>query len=149
MRHSVGKYACALAFGFSLAAVAAFAAQGGKGGAGGGKQGGGPGGGRPHPLFMVFDADRNGAITETEVAAVLATMKQLDANGDGQLTPQECAGAGQGQPGQGGAQGPPGQAGAQPNGFRPPPPMNGGNGFGGKGGAGAGQGGGGARGGKR
>ena len=88
-----------------------------------------------HALFMLFDTDRNGVISAAEFEAVTKAIKQLDLNGDGQITPEECVafgaqagghggGAGGGGGGQGGGKGGPGGAG--------------GGGAGGKGGAGGG-----------
>lgn len=110
--------------------AAAGGAAGGRGGAGG------AGGNRlPNPLFAVFDMDQDGVISAKEFEAVVAMIKKLDANGDGQITQDESPNpAGQGGQGAGGGgQGGGGFGGA--GGF-------GGGGFGGGGGAGGGGGGG-------
>ena len=54
---------------------------------------GGPGmGGHrppPPPLIGVLDANHDGVIDATEIANASAALKQLDKNGDGELTPDE------------------------------------------------------------
>jgi hypothetical protein len=41
------------------------------------------------PLIAVLDSDTNGIISAEEMAAASTTLKTLDKNGDGQLTPDE------------------------------------------------------------
>lgn len=70
----------------------------GQGGDGEGRRGGrGSGGpmGRD-PLVATLDADRDGAISATEIAGAANTLPALDANGDGQLTPEEIRPLGRG-----------------------------------------------------
>lgn len=114
--------------------------RGGAGGLGGGAGGpGGAGGGNrlPNPLFAVFDMDQDGKISAKEFEAVVAMIKKLDANGDGQITQDESPNPA----GQGGAGGQSGQAGQGGRGGA------GGQGGGGFGGAGGGPGGAGGQGG--
>lgn len=60
----------------------------GKGGPQGGDR---PGGGkRPAPpLISVLDADGDGVISADEIAGAAVSLRKLDKNGDGQLTPDE------------------------------------------------------------
>lgn len=82
-------------------AFAAFAQPGNINAPAGGHRGfGGPGGPRgmgapagPPPIFLMLDADRDGALSAAEIATVSAALTKLDKNGDGQLTPDEvCIG---------------------------------------------------------
>ena len=73
----------------------------GPGREGEGRRGGrGPGGpmGRD-PLVATLDADRDGAISAGEIGAAANTLRALDANGDGQLTPDEIRPFGRGRGG--------------------------------------------------
>ena len=70
----------------------------GPGREGEGRRGGrGPGGpmGRD-PLVAALDADRDGAISAGEIGGAANTLRALDANGDGQLTPEEIRPFGRG-----------------------------------------------------
>ncbi len=75
----------------------------------------------PHPLppiMLALDADQDGALSAAEIANAPASLRALDANGDGKLTPDEWrplppAGAFDG------AGGPP-DGGPAPRGNRPP-----------------------------
>jgi hypothetical protein len=59
----------------------------GQGGPQGGRQGGGK---RPvPPLISVLDADGDGVISADEIAGAAVSLRKLDKNGDGQLTPEE------------------------------------------------------------
>jgi Ca2+-binding EF-hand superfamily protein len=42
-----------------------------------------------HPVVAVLDADRDGAISAEEIGNAAAALQSLDANGDGNLTPDE------------------------------------------------------------
>ena len=56
------------------------------------REGGGPGmGGHrpPPPIIGVLDANHDGVIDAEEIANASAALKQLDKNGDGELTPDE------------------------------------------------------------
>ena len=49
-----------------------------------------PPGGRPvPPLVAALDADKDGRISASEIENAPAALKELDANGDGELTPEE------------------------------------------------------------
>jgi hypothetical protein len=79
--------------------------QNGGSGAQGGQQQGQPGmppgGGHrppPPPIIGAIDADHNGVISSDEMQNAAQALQGLDANGDGQLTPDEFCG----QPPQGG-----------------------------------------------
>lgn len=51
---------------------------------------GGPGGQRPaNPIFLALDLNNDGAIDADEMAKASASLKKLDKNGDGKLTPDE------------------------------------------------------------
>jgi hypothetical protein len=51
----------------------------------------GPGGGRrsPPPIIAALDLNRDGVISADEIAKAADSLKKLDKNGDGQLTPDE------------------------------------------------------------
>lgn len=55
----------------------------------------GPPPGKPHgkppvpPLIAALDTDRNGNISSEEMAKAAESLKKLDKNNDGELTPQE------------------------------------------------------------
>lgn len=51
-----------------------------------GPRGRGPGHHGPPPIIAALDADKDGVISETEIAAAVSALKTLDKNGDGQLT---------------------------------------------------------------
>ncbi|HSI12431.1 MAG TPA: hypothetical protein VK961_10325, partial [Chthoniobacter sp.] len=56
----------------------------------GGPQGDRQGGKRPvPPLISVLDADGDGVISADEIAGAAVSLRKLDKNGDGQLTPDE------------------------------------------------------------
>jgi SAM-dependent methyltransferase len=44
---------------------------------------------RPDGLFRLLDKDRNGSLSGDEMQAASGVLRELDANGDGKLTPQE------------------------------------------------------------
>lgn len=47
-------------------------------------------GNRPvDPVMLALDADKDGALSATEIANAAASLKALDANSDGKLTPDE------------------------------------------------------------
>jgi len=50
------------------------------------------------PLVKALDGDADGVISAAEIAAAATSLLTLDANGDGQLTPDEFAPAGDGPP---------------------------------------------------
>ena len=87
--------------------------------AGGPGRPGGPGGpGRPGmrpmpgPLFAVLDANHDGVIDEKEIEHAAETLKTLDKDGDGKITPMEIhPPRPQGMPGPGAARGPRGPRG--------------------------------------
>lgn len=79
---------------------------------------GGPperGGGRFNPLVQIFDADRDGVLSQAEIAAAAKKLNEFDKSGDGKLTGEELMGAmpigrgrgpgGPGGPGRGGPAG--------------------------------------------
>ncbi len=56
---------------------------------GGGRQGArgfGPG---ASPLFMALDTDHDGSLSASEISRAPASLKSLDRNGDGRITPEE------------------------------------------------------------
>ena len=56
----------------------------------GGRPGpGGPGGPRMNPVIAVLDLDPNGTIDSEEIAKASESLKKLDKNGDGKITPDE------------------------------------------------------------
>ncbi len=58
------------------------------GGAGG--PGGGPGGMRmPNPIIEALDLNKDGTIDAEEIAKASESLKKLDKNGDGKITPDE------------------------------------------------------------
>ena len=69
----------------------------GEGREGEGRRGRGPGGpmGRD-PLVAALDADHDGSISAAEMSAATSVLRSLDANGDGQLTPDEIRPSGRG-----------------------------------------------------
>lgn len=85
---------------------------GGQGGPGGER--GGPGGQRPMmPIIEALDLNKDGVIDADEIAKASASLKKLDKNGDGKLTPDEFRGQRPG--GQGGPGGPGGPGGGEGN----------------------------------
>ena len=57
---------------------------------GGGRQSGrGRGGPMPEPLMRALDSDRDGSLSDAEIAAAAHALEQLDVNQDGQLSPEE------------------------------------------------------------
>ena len=64
------------------------AGRGGRDGRGG-EFGRGRGGMMGDPLMRVLDTDRDGSLSEAEIAAAADALKQLDANQDGQLSAEE------------------------------------------------------------
>ena len=57
---------------------------------------GGPperGGGRFNPLVQIFDADRDGVLSQAEIAAAAKKLNEFDKSGDGKLTGEELMGA--------------------------------------------------------
>ncbi len=83
-----------------------------EGGPGGPGQGPGPGM-RPMPIIEALDLNKDGVIDADEIAKAVESLKKLDKNGDGKLTPDEYRPARPGGPGgpggQGGPRGPRGQ----------------------------------------
>lgn len=61
------------------------------------------------PILIIFDTDRDGVISEDEIAAASDALAKLDRNEDGQLTREELM--------------PPPPEGGKPPGHRPPPPV--------------------------
>jgi Ca2+-binding EF-hand superfamily protein len=61
----------------------------GRGGRDGGGFGRGPGGPMADPLLRALDTDRDGAISEVEIAGAARGLASLDANSDGQLSSEE------------------------------------------------------------
>lgn len=63
----------------------------GPGGRGPGGPGGlgGPGGRRGSPVMMIFDTNKDGVIDADEIAHASDSLKKLDKNGDGKITPDE------------------------------------------------------------
>lgn len=55
---------------------------------------GGPGGMRMSPIAAALDTDKDGILSAEEIAAAPTTLKTLDKNGDGVLTPDELRPAG-------------------------------------------------------
>ncbi|MBY0502263.1 MAG: EF-hand domain-containing protein [Bryobacteraceae bacterium] len=51
--------------------------------------GGGRGPGRPSPLVTALDADRDGTVSASEIAAAAAALRTLDKNGDGVVAIEE------------------------------------------------------------
>jgi hypothetical protein len=77
---------------------------GSQGGQQQGQPGMAPGGGHrppPPPIIGAIDADHNGVISSDEMQNAAQALQSLDANGDGQLTPDEFCG----RPPQGGRRG--------------------------------------------
>ena len=71
----------------------------GDGREGEGRRGGGRGPGGPmgrDRLVATLDADRDGAISAGEISGAATALRALDANGDGQLTPEEVRPPGRG-----------------------------------------------------
>ena len=82
---------------------------------------GGPGGGdamRRLPLMAALDTNSDGTIDATEIEQSSKSLKTLDKNSDGKLTPEELRPA---RPDRGGQPGQPGAAGERP--ARPAPPQ--------------------------
>ncbi|MEO7270860.1 MAG: hypothetical protein ABIX28_05365 [Vicinamibacterales bacterium] len=75
----------------------------GRGPRGGGREGGGFGRGRGgpmvDPLLRALDADRDGALSQSEIAGAAAALTTLDVNHDGQLSSEEFRPAAPGGPG--------------------------------------------------
>ncbi len=94
----------------------------GPGGAGGP---GGPGGMRmPNPIIEALDLNKDGTIDADELAKAVESLKKLDKNGDGKITPDEYRPqrpAGQGGPGGPGGPGRRGQGGPGGDGQQLPP----------------------------
>lgn len=44
---------------------------------------------RPHPIIAAFDTDKDGVISSEEIEYAVTSLKALDKNGDGKLTPDE------------------------------------------------------------
>ena len=96
----------------------------GGGGGQGGPGGPGMGGKRPlPPIIAVLDTNHDGTIDADEIANASASLKKLDKNGDGKLTPDELRPPG-GRPPMGGQGGPEGQGGPGNDGPQGPPPGN-------------------------
>jgi Ca2+-binding EF-hand superfamily protein len=66
----------------------------------------GRGGPMRSPAFVALDTDRDGVISETEIANAAAALKALDQNGDGKLTEDEVRPRMGGRGGRGGGEGP-------------------------------------------
>lgn len=79
--------------------------DGGPGGERGGP--GGPGGRRPmNPIIVALDLNNDGMLDADEIAKASASLKKLDKNGDGNITPEEYRPpGGPGGPGNAGPQG--------------------------------------------
>lgn len=64
-----------------------------EGGPGGREGPGGPGGMRgerpPMPIIEALDLNRDGTISADEIAKAVTSLKKLDNNGDGRITPDE------------------------------------------------------------
>lgn len=72
---------------------------------------GGPGGRPPSPLFAALDTNKDGKLDAGEIANASNSLKSLDKNGDGEITPDEIRGPRPGAgPGGGPGQRPPKQA---------------------------------------
>lgn len=69
---------------------------------------GGPGGRPPSPLFAALDTNKDGKLDATEIANASTSLKTLDKNNDGEITPDEIRGPrpGGGRGGPGGGPGP-------------------------------------------
>jgi len=83
-------------------ATASAQAGEGRGPRGGGREGGGFGrgrGGPVDPLMRALDADRDGALSQSEIAGAAAALTTLDVNHDGQLSGEELRPAAPGGPG--------------------------------------------------
>jgi hypothetical protein len=91
---------------------------GGPGGQGGGPGGpGGPGGMRmPNPVIEALDLNKDGTIDAEELSKASDSLKKLDKNKDGKLTPDEY------RPQRPGGPGGPGGPGAQGGGGKPQKP---------------------------
>jgi len=67
----------------------------------------------PPPILVIFDADRDGVISEEEIEDASDALAKLDKNGDGEITREELM--------------PPPPPGGKPHGpppgHRPPPPL--------------------------
>ena len=65
--------------------------EGGPGGPGGERGGpGGPGGQRPmNPIILALDLNNDGTLDADEIAKASVSLKKLDKNGDGKITPDE------------------------------------------------------------
>ena len=74
---------------------------GGPGGPGGERGGpGGPGGQRPmNPIILALDLNNDGTLDADEIAKASVSLKKLDKNGDGKITPDEHRPQRQGGPG--------------------------------------------------
>jgi predicted O-methyltransferase YrrM len=77
------------------------------------RPGGGPGG-PPNPLLDVFDTDRDGTLSASEIENAVAALKKRDANGDGKLADDEIRPPGRGGRGPGGPGGPGADRGGAP-----------------------------------
>ncbi len=85
---------------------------------------------RPNPIIEALDLNKDGVIDAEELAKASESLKKLDKNGDGKLTPDEFRpmrpggaggpGGGRGGPGGPGGRGPGGPGG---NEGRPPRPQ--------------------------
>jgi Ca2+-binding EF-hand superfamily protein len=65
------------------------ASAGGQAEAGRGRRGGRGRGAMADPLMRALDVDRDGVLSEAELAEAVDALKTLDANGDGQLSAEE------------------------------------------------------------
>jgi len=83
----------------------------------GGQRPGGPGGQRaPMPIIEALDLNKDGTIDADEIAKASESLKKLDKNGDGKLTPDEY------RPQRPGGPGGPGRPGGPDGENRPQPP---------------------------
>ena len=72
----------------------------------------------PPPILVIFDTDRDGVITATEIGNAATALATLDKNGDGQITRNELRPPPPPRP-----EAEDGPMGGPPPGHRPPPPL--------------------------
>lgn len=90
---------------------------------GGREEGRGARGGRPDPMFMALDTNRDGKLSQSEVDGAVAALRKLDKNKDGVIALEEMRPEGRGPRGEGGPEGrmrgPRGEGGPEGKGGRP------------------------------